>query len=50
MTPDQLAALKGAVAALDDEYWNGSDVSVNASLNVVEDLLREIREDWPRKD
>lgn len=50
MTPDQLTQLKGAVAALDDEYWNGSDTSVHASLNVVEDLLAETRTAWPRRD
>lgn len=50
MTPQQLDQLKNAVQALDDEYWNGSDVSVNVALNVVEDIFGEIRRDWPRRD
>jgi hypothetical protein len=50
VTPEQLAQLKGAVMALDEEYWGGSDTSVHISLNVVEDLLREIRTTWPRRE
>jgi hypothetical protein len=50
MTPDQLSNLKSAVSALDDEYWGGSDISVNVALNAVEDLLGEIRTAWPRRD
>lgn len=50
MTPEQLAQLKSAVDALGDEYWNGSDISFNVALNVVEDLFGEIRMVCPRRD
>jgi hypothetical protein len=50
MTPEQMALLKNAVQALDDEYWCGSNTSVSLALNAVEDALTEIRAAWPRKD
>jgi hypothetical protein len=49
VTPEQLAQIQGAVTVLEEEFWNGSDTSVNTSLNVIEDLLGEIRTTWPRR-